>query len=86
MKTRPKDLVYGENMDWAKHQPPEELDMMLFNLKTDPEQKHNLAYSPEYKGLRDELRAKLEADVLGPDRIEYDWNAHPLDTKKWWGK
>lgn len=86
MKTRPKDLVYGEDMDWAKHQPDGELDMMLFNLKTDPEQKHNLAYSPEYKGLRDELRAKLEAEVLGPDRIEYDWNAHPLDTKKWWGK
>lgn len=25
-------------------------------------------------------------EVLGPDRIEYDWNANPLGKKKWWGK
>jgi len=86
MKTRPKDLVYGEDMDWAKRQPPEELDLMLFDIKGDPEERRNLAYLPEYKAIRDELRAKLQAEVLGPDRVEYDWNAHPLDTKKWWRK
>lgn len=86
MKTRPKDLVYGKDMGWAKRQPPEKLDMMLFNLKNDPEQKHNLAYHPEYKQIRDDFRRKLQAEVLGPDRVEYDWNQHPLDKKKWWGK
>ena len=86
MKTRPKDLVYGEDMDWAKRQPAEELDMMLFNLKNDPEQKNNLAYHPEYKQIRDDFRKKLESDVLGSDRVEYDWKKHPFDKKKWWGK
>jgi len=78
MKTRPKDLVYGKDMDWAKRQPAEELDMMLFNEKSDPGEKQNLAYQPDYGKIRDELRAKLEAEVLGPDRVEYDWNSHPL--------
>ena len=86
MKTRPKDLVYGEDMDWAKQQPAENLDIMLFNLKNDPDEKRNLAYHPEYQQLRDEFRKKLEAEVLGPDRVEYDWNIHPLNTKKWWGE
>lgn len=86
MKTRPKDLVYGKDMDWAKRQPAEQLDMMLFKLENDPDEKRNLAYHPEYQQIRDELRAKLEAEVLGPDRVEYDWNAHPFDKKKWWGK
>ena len=78
MKTRPQDLVWGEDMDWAKRQPAEELDIMFFNVENDPDEKRNLAYHPEYKQIRDELRAKLEAEVLGPDRVEYDWNKHPL--------
>jgi arylsulfatase A-like enzyme len=78
MKTRPQDLVCGEDMDWAKRQPAEELDMMLFNLKNDPDEKRNLAYHPEYQQLRDDFRKKLEGEVLGPDRIEYDWNNHPI--------
>jgi len=86
MKTRPKDLVWGKDMNWAKRQPDASLDMMLFDMKNDPEQKHNLAYNPEYQEICDELKAKLEEEVLGPDRVEYDWNAHPLDMKKWWGK
>lgn len=78
MKTRPKDLVYGEDMDWARRQSAEELDMMLFNLKNDPDEKRNLAVHPEYQQIRDEFRQKLEADVLGSDRIEYDWKNHPI--------
>lgn len=82
MKTRPQDLVYGEDMDWAKRQLAEELDIMLFNLENDPDEKRNLAYHPEYKQIRDELREKLEAEVLGPDRVEYDWNQHPIPPFK----
>lgn len=82
MKTRPQDLVYGEDMDWAKRQPAEKLDMMLFNMKNDPDEKRNLAYHPEYQQIRDDFRKKLEAGVLGPDRIEYDWNKHPIPPFK----
>ncbi len=86
MKTRPEDSVPGEDMGWAGRQPAEALDMMLFNTNSDSEEKRNLAYQPEYRKIRDELRAKLEAEIFGPDRVEYDWNKHPLDTKKYWGK
>lgn len=86
MKTRPKDLVWGQDMEWAKRQPDADLDMMLFDMKSDPGQKQNLAYNPEYREIRDGLKAKLVTETLGADRVEYDWNAHPLNTKKYWGK
>jgi arylsulfatase A-like enzyme len=78
MKHRPDDMVLGEDMQWATRQSPETLQMMLFDLENDPEEKHNLAYDPRYEAVRDELRAKLEAEILGPTRREFDWKANPL--------
>jgi arylsulfatase A-like enzyme len=76
MRTRPPDheFQFGENYDWASRAPEEAVEMTLFDLSNDPKELRNLAGSAEHKEIRDQLRARLQQRVLGPDRVEYPWH------------
>lgn len=73
MRTRPEDFECGKDYDWAKKAAPQELEMTLFNLKSDPEEIHNLAGDPRYEEICAKMRSELQDRVLGSDRIEHEW-------------
>ena len=68
-----------KDIKWALYAKPEELDFALFDLRIDPEERNNVAYTPEYRSLALWFRNKLGNIVLGDNRIECDWKA-PLNT------
>ena len=66
----------GQDIKWALTAPVEELDMALFDLRVDPNETNNLAYSEEYAGLANWFRNKLGNILLGDGRIEVNWETY----------
>jgi hypothetical protein len=48
--------------------------MAIYDLESDPLERNNRAYDPEYEKLADWFRRKLGNIVLGDGRIECDWS------------
>jgi hypothetical protein len=47
---------------------------MLFDLRSDPGEIHDLAFEARYRPILDTLRNKLQDVVLGDGRIEVKWS------------
>ncbi len=62
------------DIKWALECPAEELSMGLYDLRVDPNERNNVAYTKEYAELAEWFRQKLGNIVLGDDRLEVDWN------------
>ncbi len=61
------------NLKWALECTPKEADMALYDLRVDPEERFNLAYTKEYQALAGWFRTKLGTIVLGDGRMECNW-------------
>ncbi|MFD2255466.1 sulfatase-like hydrolase/transferase [Luteolibacter algae] len=74
MRIRP-GRIDGKKIDWAIKAPLEEVEPMFFDLRSDPEEIHNLASESHYRPVIDVLRKKLQDIVLGDGRVECKWDA-----------
>jgi arylsulfatase A-like enzyme len=80
MRTRPtnsrpgKGVAPNADIRWALDAPRTEVEMALFDLRTDSKEQHNLADHPRYQSLADFFRNKLGSIVLGDGRVEVDWS------------
>ncbi|MEM9079958.1 MAG: sulfatase-like hydrolase/transferase [Verrucomicrobiota bacterium] len=79
MRTRPFQTLdrpgeIGKDPEWALNAPRNEVEMVLYDLKTDPLERNNLANDLRYAKLADWFRQKLGKIVLGDGRIECDWS------------
>jgi arylsulfatase A-like enzyme len=63
----------GQNIDWAIKADLHEIEATLFDLRSDPEELHNVAFDPHYRPVLDALRTKLQNIVLGDGRVEIPW-------------
>lgn len=63
----------GANIRWGLDAPAADIDMALYDLRVDPKEQANVAYSDEYKELAAFFRTKLGNIVLGDGRVECDW-------------
>ncbi|MFI3248053.1 MAG: sulfatase-like hydrolase/transferase [Rikenellaceae bacterium] len=63
----------NEDIMWALEASREEVDMALFDLRKDPNEVDNIAYTEEYRELADWFRTKLGNIALGDNRIECYW-------------
>ena len=78
MRTRPFDGkvppdMLGVDVDWALTADADAVDLCLYDLKHDPDERRNVAADPAYAELVERLRDKLGRIVLGDGRIECDW-------------
>ncbi|CDF79823.1 sulfatase [Formosa agariphila KMM 3901] len=76
MRTRPsvKKLKPNENVEWALNCPIDKAELVLYDLRVDPNEHKNLANDKRYKDLSAWFRLKLGNIVLGDGRIECDWS------------
>ncbi|MEM6394247.1 MAG: sulfatase-like hydrolase/transferase [Planctomycetota bacterium] len=73
----------GERIRWALDAPAEEVEMALYDLRVDPDERINVAYHEPYTELAAFFRDKLGRIVLGDDRVEVDWtkpNAYHISS------
>ncbi len=60
----------GENIKWALEAPREEVSLALFDLRVDPTEQNNVAYTEEYAALADWFREKAANIIVGDNRVE----------------
>ncbi|MEM6770970.1 MAG: sulfatase, partial [Bacteroidota bacterium] len=58
-----------------------ELDLALYDTRQDPGETKNLAYTPAYRAIVDQMRKKLTDIVLGDGRVEVAWGQQADGTK-----
>ncbi len=64
----------GKNIKWALEAPREAVNMTLFDLRVDPKEQNNVAYTAEYAALADWFRVKAANIIVGDGRVEVtDW-------------
>jgi arylsulfatase A-like enzyme len=64
----------NHDITWALTCDRDKSDMALYDLRTDPLEKRNVANSLAYRALADWFRSKLGTIVLGDGRVECDWS------------
>jgi arylsulfatase A-like enzyme len=79
MRTRDKRTVaktpfLNDNITWALTTDQLNVDLALYDLRNDPLERDNVAYTLEYNKLANWYRNKLGNIVLGDGRIEMDWS------------
>ena len=82
-RTVAKAPLLNDDITWALTADPLLIDMALYDLRTDPLERRNVAYTVEYLPLAEWFRNKLGNIVLGDGRIEMDWstrNSYNLST------
>lgn len=72
MRTRPNKK--GSDFKWGLTTKRENVELSLFDLRSDPNEQNNLANDSNYIPLADWFRAKLGNIVLGDGRVEADWS------------
>ncbi|WP_201767226.1 sulfatase-like hydrolase/transferase [Rhodopirellula sallentina] len=79
MRTRFKNGKPGsgyrpnQNIRWALDAPKSDVELALFDLRVDPEERVNVAGDERYAALAEFLRKKLGEIVLGDRRLEVNW-------------
>jgi arylsulfatase A-like enzyme len=79
MKIRPRpghtmtNKFVGKDFKWAITANLKDIEPTLFDLRSDPEEIHNVAFEPRYRPVLDVLRTKLQNIVLGDGRVEIAW-------------
>ena len=80
MQVRPSDSKITtpllKDIRWALDAPAKDVDMALYDLTQDPEEKNNLAYNAAYAELTKWFRNKLGNIVIGDERIQPDWRTN----------
>ncbi|MDO6801335.1 sulfatase-like hydrolase/transferase [Wenyingzhuangia sp. 1_MG-2023] len=69
-----KQVPPGTGLDWARTQSLETVEVALFDLRNDPDERNNVALTKDYKKLTEWFRKKLTNIVLGDGRVEIDWS------------
>ncbi|WP_247670596.1 sulfatase-like hydrolase/transferase [Alteromonas sp. MMG017] len=64
----------NDDITWALTAHPLKVDLALYDLRVDPLERQNVAYTVEYLKLAEWFRQKLGRIVLGDGRVEMDWN------------
>ena len=64
----------GERMRWASEAPADAVDMVLHDLRADPDENRNVAGEDSCRRLAEWMRRRLTSIVLGDGRIECDWS------------
>ncbi len=64
----------NDNIKWGLEAPRDDVEMALYDLRIDPNERNNVANDTEYIELADWFRVKLANIVLGDGRIECDWS------------
>lgn len=64
----------GENIEWARHASNEDVEMALYDLRCDKDERNNVAYDKRYKDITRYFRKKLSDIILGDGRVEVDWS------------
>ncbi|MER2490942.1 sulfatase-like hydrolase/transferase [Catenovulum sediminis] len=72
-RTVAKTPLLNDDVTWALTTDPVKADMALYDLRVDPLERKNVAYTPEYLALAEWFRQKLGNIVLGDGRVEMDW-------------
>ncbi|AWB66019.1 sulfatase [Saccharobesus litoralis] len=72
-RTVAKTPLLNDDVTWALTTTPIKADMALYDLRVDPLERKNVAYTPEYLALAEWFRKKLGNIVLGDGRVEMDW-------------
>lgn len=70
----------GRDIDWAVNAELQDIEPVLFDLRVDAGEIHNVALDPYYRPVVDALRAKLQNIVLGDGRVEIAWTKTGGDT------
>ncbi|MER2493783.1 sulfatase-like hydrolase/transferase [Catenovulum sediminis] len=79
MRVRPtnkrpgKGFKPGDNIQWAINATEEQVEMALFDLRCDVNERNNVAYDKSYREVAQFFRTKLSNIVLGDGRVEVDW-------------
>ncbi|AWB68937.1 sulfatase [Saccharobesus litoralis] len=79
MKIRPKNgkpgetHEAGEDIMWAVNATPQQVEMALYDMQCDPNERNNVAYDPRYKNIVEALRLKTQNIFLGDNRLEVNW-------------
>ncbi|MGC6506226.1 MAG: sulfatase-like hydrolase/transferase [Coraliomargaritaceae bacterium] len=63
----------GERIRWGLDAPRDDVDLALYDLRNDPDERYNVADNEAYVALADFFRKKLGNIVLGDRRLEVDW-------------
>ncbi len=79
MRTRDRRTVataplLNDDIRWALTAAPIKVDMALYDLRKDPLERNNVAYTVEYLELANWFRNKLGNIALGDGRVEMDWS------------
>jgi arylsulfatase A-like enzyme len=87
MKIRPRDghtmtpATAGKDFQWALAANLKDIEPTLFDLRTDPGEKNNLAFDVRFRPVLDALRTKLQNIVLGDGRVEIAWSKKAGEAK-----
>lgn len=73
-RTTAKTPYLNEDITWALTTSPLNAEMALYDLRVDPKERNNVAYTVEYIELAEWFRKKLGNIVLGDGRVEMDWS------------
>ncbi len=73
-RTIAKSPNLNDDILWALKTDPMNVDLALYDLRADPLERKNIAYSHEYLPLALWFREKLGNIVLGDGRAEVDWS------------
>lgn len=79
MKIRPfngkpgETHAVGENIMWAVNAPAKEVELALYDMVCDPNERNNVAYDPAYAEITNALRTKAQNIFLGDNRLEVNW-------------
>ncbi|MCL7762590.1 sulfatase-like hydrolase/transferase [Polaribacter sp. Z014] len=69
-----KQVPPGTGLDWARNESLENVEVALFDLRNDADERNNVALKKEYRKLSEWFRKKLTDIVLGDGRVEIDWS------------
>lgn len=72
-RTVAKAPLLNDDVRWALETEALNVDMALYDLRVDPLERRNVAYTVEYLKLAEWFRQKLGNIVLGDGRVEMDW-------------
>ncbi|WP_448248837.1 sulfatase-like hydrolase/transferase [Thalassotalea agariperforans] len=73
-RTVAKTPLLNDNITWALTAEPLKVDLALYDLRNDPLERNNVAYTIQYLPLANWFRQKLGNIVLGDGRVEMDWS------------
>lgn len=73
-RTVAKTPLLNDDIMWALTANPLKVDLALYDLRSDPLERRNVAYTVDYLPLAEWFRNKLGNIVLGDGRVEMDWS------------